>query len=261
MRKILILVIVRYGGMNLNSQDRFEDGTYCSPIIGLESIIYKFYADTFETYRACDLGCLTTKGIYKIVDDKINFYPLDPELFKKSIVRYSRGHDNNNIPFVAPYNDFEFHVKFMDNQIRKNNYMIWLRDSLDRAIMTFHCNGDTFNICNFNVPILDKIKIGGFDGNSEEITLKYDKKFIGKHIFDIQIANDDKHYVKDDTFSITIVSRSKIGFSIIYGGILELRNTKYINDEFINSWINKQENESPINAEFEKEKAEFEKEK
>jgi hypothetical protein len=272
MKKIFILVILFYGGMSLKSQDRFEDGMYCSPIIGIEGIRYKFYADTFETYKACDLGCLTTKGIYKIVGNKINFYPLDPELFKKSIVMYRKGQENINIPYVKPYNEFEFHVNFKDNQGQKNNYTIWLRDSLDKAIMTFHCNGDTFNICNFNVPFLDKIKISGCDGNSEELTLKYDKKFIGEHIFDIQIANDDKHYIKDDTFSINLVNRSKNGFSIIYfGDTLELRNEKNIDNEFLNSRFNKLDTDDSYNGksdfdmrmeeEFKREKEEYEKKK
>ena len=123
-------------------------------------------------------------------------------------------------------------------------------------------NGDTFNICNFKVSNLDKIRIGGCDMNSEELTLKYDKDFIGEHIFDVLIANDQKHYIKDDIYSLNIVGRSKIGFSIIqFGDTLELRNEKYITDEFINSWINKQEKSSPINTDLDKEKAEFGKEK
>ena len=141
MRKYLIILIyVLSVPITSKSQDRFDDGTYCSPIIGIEGVRYKFYADTFETYIACDLGCLTIKGIYKIIGNTIEFSPIDPELLKKSIIKYRRGREHKSIPFVEPYNHFEFHVKFKDRLNSKINFMIWLRDSSDRAIMTFHCN-------------------------------------------------------------------------------------------------------------------------
>jgi len=242
--------------MNLKSQNRFDDGTYCSPIIGIEGVRYKFYADTFETYRACDIGCMTTKGLYKIIGNKIQFYPIKADLLKNSIIRYTQKTN------VFNDNSFTFHVKFLNNT-DKIRFGVWFfKDSIAKSLMTLYCYGDTLIVHDNEKRNFDKILVGGLDLDKEQVYLKFDKKFFGEHIFDIIISDDNKHYIDADDYSLNLVSRSKTSFSIIYfGDTLELRNEKFITNDFLNSWINKQENDSPINTDFEKEKAEFEKEK
>lgn len=245
------------------SQNRFEDGTYFSPILFIESIKYKFYADTFETYKACDIGCLTTIGLYNIVGNKIYFYPIDPDSLKKSEINYTKGPENKDEQYAKSFNEFVFKVKFKDDLNSKVKFIVWFRDSTDEAIVTIISNGDSLVFCNFNIPQIDKIYLSATDMSHEEIALNFDKQFIGEHIFNISLANDYKHFIQEDNYTLDLINRTEKGFSIIaLGDTIELRQEKYATADFMNSWmnrINKSDFEIQIEEEFKREAEEFEK--
>jgi hypothetical protein len=242
--RISIIVILLFIGNYIKCQtkDRFIDGTYMSPLLSIQNLIYKFYGDTFETYKACVIGCLTTKGLYEIIDSTIYFYPIDPENLQKSVIYYSKGKEHKN----KRANEFYIFIKCENDTLTETSYWIWLRDSLDNPIMTLISNGSIIHICNFSYPQINKIKVGSVGLDKEEVTLPFDRDFIGEHSYSIILANDSMHFVKEDNYSLRIIKRSEIGFTIsdIYCPI-EFRLEKYVTDDFIYSRIRNCEEETP----------------
>jgi len=256
--RINLIVTLLFIGVYIQGQtkDHFEDGTYMSPLLIIENIVYKFYADTFETYKACDIGCLTTKGLYEIIDSTIYFYPIDPDYLHKSVIKYSKGKEHKN----DVYNEFHIAIKCEGDTSSEIPYCIWLRDSLDSPIMTLISNGGIIHICNFSFPQINKIIAGTLGLDKEDVTLTFDKKFSGEHFFNVLLANDSMHYIKEENYSLKIIKRSEIGFTVKDSfDPLEFRLEKYVTDEFMNSRMKKCDKESPAERELRLEMEELKK--
>ena len=230
----IILILILFATSAI-SQIRLEDGEYHSPRIGMKSLIYKFHADTFETDEGGCLGSIYIKGLYKIIDNKISFYPLNSDLFLASKFKYTKGKKAFQNQFTKPTNTFIFHfIRYGKAKIRETG--VWLIDNSGASVMTLFTSGDTLILHPFQINSIRRIRVGQTYTDSEEINIDFDNDFIGEHIFNVNIYNNKKLYGDEENYTLPIVNITSKGFTILYQGEdVELRKIEFIDDDFRNS--------------------------
>jgi hypothetical protein len=227
-------------GLTVLSQNLKLYGIYVSPMEGMENTVYEFRNDTFMytsgDFFECGVRGETQKGIYSIKDGKINFSPLSPENFQKSIVKYEKE------KFRQDRYDFVIHVKGLKNDTSLY-FEINLFDSLslDFPFLTINSSKDWLYFAYGGSQKIKKIEIVAFC--YERIKLDFDPSYYGRHIYEIRLAEKVHNYVYRSPYTWEIIEikpkyiRVMPDYSV-YPMIMV--KGEYVTDDFIETGVFKE---------------------
>jgi len=234
MKKLLMFIFVFPLIYSCYCQDIIPTGHYQSPYFSTINSEYIFSSDTFQTYIPYAHMRYTVKGTYKIIGDKIHFYPISPEVFKKSQVIYEKEES------VIQRNNFWFVVHCRNKKHQSLEYLVRFlhENSLDGAFLTLRSNGDSLNVTFFDSAHISHITISSspefLEKSHEDLDLEFDDKFLGNHYYNISLAEDSNTYFKPNNYSLNIFNRSSKGFFLSNSiDTVEYRKSDLCTDEFL----------------------------
>jgi hypothetical protein len=238
MKTILVSIFIAICYFSCPCQDIISNGHYQSPYFVSLNSNYIFNGDTFYTYIPFAHMKYTVKGTYEIIGDKIFFYPIAPEKFRKSVVTYEKSNFYRNF-----FNNFWFTVHCKNPNHKNFLYKVRFsfKNSLNGSSLSVQSNGDSLNVFFSGRTSIDQISIGtsSFEKTHEDILLEFDDKCFGHHYYNITLAEDSNTYFSPVSYSFNIFNRTSSGFFLCNSkDTVEYRKTELCTDEFL---LNKRE--------------------
>jgi hypothetical protein len=220
----------------LFAQQNSLNGTYVSPMIGMENMVYKFENDTFMYTSGDVIECgvvgSTEKGLYSIENKKITFVPLPPKYFQKSVINYDKE-DYRNDRY-----DFSITVSNLRRDSIITQFELSIFDSTD-FILPF-----------LSIISMDSVLYFSYGGEQnivkieleacgyEKIQLDFNPSFHGRHNYYIGLAEQEYNYVYRLPYSWSLIEiKPKFIKVKNYFGTMLMVKKEYVTKEFIKTGV------------------------
>jgi hypothetical protein len=235
-KEIFIIICVCFLSCELFSQQNTLNGTYVSPMIGMENIVYIFEKDTFMYTSGdvieCGVRGETEKGLYSIENKKINFVPLPPKYFQKSVITYDKE-DYRNDRY-----DFSITVSNLQRDSIITQFDLCLFDSTD-LILPFLSITSMDSVLYFSYGgIQNIVKIELEACGYEKILLDFDPAFHGRHNYSIRLEEKVYNYVYRPPYSWSLIEIKPRFIKVKHWGETMLMvKSEYVTNEFIKTGL------------------------